>query len=73
MAVAVNDVEQFKAVDLSPAFFVYGTRDPFVKSFEADIDALREDHVLEGWRHGFGAGDGQWITDFYKWVTNVFS
>jgi hypothetical protein len=31
-----------------------------------------EDHVLQGWPHGFGVGDGQWIQDFDQSVTNIF-
>ena len=78
LSVASTDVEKFKNSDLPPAFFAYGTRDPFVGEFEECIQALRqagvpaEDHVLQGWPHGFGAGDGQWIRDFDKWVTVVF-
>lgn len=78
LSVASTDVEKFKNSDLPPAFFAYGTRDPFVGEFEECIEALRqagvpvEDHVLQGWPHGFGAGDGQWIRDFDHWVTNIF-
>ena len=78
LSVASTDVEKFKSSDLPPAFFAYGTRDPFVVEFEKNIAALRqagvpvEDHVLQDWPHGFGAGDGQWIRDFDKWVTAVF-
>ena len=31
-----------------------------------------KDHVLQGWPHGFGVGDGQWMKDFDQWVTNIF-
>ena len=78
LSVASTDVEKFKNSDLPPAFFAYGTKDPFVREFEKCIEALRqagvsvEDHVLQGWPHGFGAGDGQWIKDFDQWVTNIF-
>jgi len=78
LSVASTDVEKFKNSDLPPAFFAYGTRDPYVGEFEECIEALRqagvpvEDHVLQGWPHGFGVGDGQWIRDFDKWVTNIF-
>lgn len=78
LSVASTDVEKFKASDLPPAFFAYGTEDPFVREFEENIAALRqagipvEDHVLQGWPHGFGAGDGQWIRDFDHWVTKIF-
>jgi acetyl esterase/lipase len=78
LSVASTDVEKFKNSDLPPAFFVYGTKDPFVGEFEECIEALRqagvpvEEHVLQGWPHGFGVGDGQWIKDFDHWVTNIF-
>ncbi len=78
LSVASTDVEKFMVSDLPPAFFAYGTEDPFVREFEECIAALRqagvpvEDHVLQGWPHGFGAGDGQWIRDFDQWVTNFF-
>jgi predicted esterase len=78
LSVASTDVEKFKNSDLPPAFFAYGTRDPFVREFEKCIEALRqagvpvEDHVLQGWPHGFGVGDGQWIQDFDQWVTKIF-
>jgi acetyl esterase/lipase len=78
LSVASTDVEKFKNSNLPPTFFAYGTKDPFVRQFELFIEALRqagvpvEDHVLQGWPHGFGAGDGQWIKDFDHWVTKIF-
>jgi acetyl esterase/lipase len=78
LSVAFTDVEKFKASDLPPAYFLYGTRDPFVSQFAACVAALRqaeipvESHVLEGWPHGFGAADGKWILDFDKWLTPIF-
>jgi acetyl esterase/lipase len=77
LSVASTDVEKFKASDLPPAYFLYGTRDPFVSQFEACVAALRqaeipvESHALEGWPHGFGAADGRWILDFDKWLTPI--
>lgn len=79
LSVASTDVEKFRNSDLPPAFFAYGTEDPFVREFEECIAALREagvpveDHVLQGWPHGFGVGDGQWVRDFDQWVTNIFA
>jgi acetyl esterase/lipase len=79
LSVASTDVEKFKASGLPPSYFVYGTRDPFVSQFEACVNALQqagvpvESHALEGWRHGFGAGDGQWILDFDKWLSGIFN
>lgn len=74
---ASTDVAKFQNSDLPPAFFLYGTEDPFVREFEENIQALRqagvavEDHVLQGWPHGFGAR-GEWIPDFDNWLTIVF-
>ena len=78
LSVASTDVEKFRNSDVPPAFYAYGTRDPFVREFEESIAALRqagvpvEDHVLQDRPHGFGVDDGQWIRDFDKWVTTVF-
>jgi len=78
LSVASTDVEKFKASDLPPSYFVYGTRDPFVSQFEACVNALQqagvpvESHALQGLLHGFGAGDGQWILDFDKWLSEIF-
>ena len=77
LSVASSDVEKFKNSGLPPAFFAYGTQDPFVREFKKCIEALRqagvpvEDHVLQGWPHGFGVGDSQWIRDFDRWVTTI--
>jgi acetyl esterase/lipase len=79
LSVASTDVEKFKASDLPPSYFVYGTRDPFVHQFEACVNALQqagvpvESHALQGLPHGFGAGDGQWILDFDKWLAGIFN
>ncbi len=78
LSVASTDVEEFMVSDLPPAFFLYGTKDSFVNSFDACANALRQagvpvkSHVLQGWPHGFGAGDGKWILYFDKWLTGVF-
>ena len=77
LSVASTDVEKFKASDLPPAYFLYGTRDPFVSQFEACVKALQqagvpvESHALQGMPHGFGAADGQWILDFDKWLMEI--
>jgi acetyl esterase/lipase len=79
LSVASTDVEKFQASDLPPTYFVYGTRDPFVDQFEACVNALQqagvpvEAHALQGMPHGFGAGDGQWILDFDKWLSEIFN
>lgn len=78
LSVASTDVEKFKESDLPPTYFFYGTRDPFVGEFEECVAALREagvtveSHVLEGWPHGFGAADGEWIKEFDKWLEEIF-
>ncbi len=79
LSVASTDVEKFRASDLPPTYFLYGTRDPFVSQFEACVSALQqagvpvESHALQGMPHGFGAGDGQWILDFDKWLSGIFN
>ncbi len=79
LSFASTDVEKFKASDLPPTYFLYGTRDPFVSQFEACVIALQqagvpvESHALQGWPHGFGAGDGRWIFDFDKWLIEIFN
>ena len=79
LSVASTDVEEFRASDLPPTYFLYGTRDPFVRQFEACVSALQqagvpvESHALEGWPHGFGAADGQWILDFDKWLSGILN
>jgi acetyl esterase/lipase len=78
LSVASTDVEKFKASDLPPAYFIYGTRDPFVSQFESCLIALKqagvlvESQALEGMPHGFGVGDGKWIPDFDRWLTDIF-
>lgn len=78
LSVASTDVDKFKESDLPPTYFVYGSRDPFVGEFEECIAALREagvsveSHELQGMPHGFGA-EGNWISGYDKWLTEVFS
>ncbi|URZ16657.1 alpha/beta hydrolase [Clostridium felsineum] len=77
LAIASTDVKKFAASDLPPAYFVYGTKDPFADDFPACAKALRkasvsvEEHVLQGWPHGFGA-NGDWIPGYDKWLTKIF-
>ena len=69
LSVASKDVEKFKAFDLPPTYFCYGTRDPFVGEFEEYIEALQEAvvavevNVLDGRPHGYGYTEG-WIPDY---------
>ena len=77
LSVASTDVEKLTASDLPPTYLLYGTRDPFVRQFEACVSALQqagvpvESHALQGMPHGFGAGDGQWILDFDKCLVEI--
>ena len=78
LSVASKDVEKFAASDLPPTYFCYGTRDPFVREFEACIEALQEAgvpvevDVLEGRPHGYGYTEG-WIPAYAEWLENVFA
>lgn len=46
LSVASTDVDKFSASDLSPTYFCYGTRNPFVGEFEECIKALKEAEVF---------------------------
>jgi acetyl esterase/lipase len=78
LSFASTDVAKFRASNLPPAFFVYGTEDPLADQFEACADALQEagiaveSVVLQGWAHGFGAADGKWVLDFDTWLAGIF-
>lgn len=77
LSVASTDVELFRRSNLPPAYFCYGTRDPFVNQFAACAKALQqagvsvESNILEGWPHGYGAR-GNWIADFDRWLMSVY-
>lgn len=77
LSVASTDVEKFKASDLQPTYFTYGTRDPFVGEFEECVEALQqanvpvESHALDAMPHGFGATGG-WIPDYDRWLSDIF-
>jgi acetyl esterase/lipase len=77
LSVASRDVELFKRSNLPPAYFCYGSQDPFVNEFAACVTALQqagvsvESHVLQGAPHGYGAR-GNWIPDFDRWLMKVF-
>ena len=77
LSVASRDVELFRRSNLPPAYFCYGTQDPFVNEFAACAKALQqagvpvESNILQGWPHGYGAR-GNWVTDFDGWLTNIF-
>jgi acetyl esterase/lipase len=77
LSVASKDVEQLRAGNLPPTYFAFGTRDPFVSEFEANIAALEkagvdvEGVVLQGWPHGFGACGG-WIDGYDAFLRRAF-
>jgi acetyl esterase/lipase len=77
LSVASTDVEKFRSSNLPPAFFCYGTRDPFVAQFGACVNALRqanlsvEAHILQDWPHGYGYR-GDWIPLFDTWLVKQF-
>lgn len=81
LSVASTDVELFKESNLPPAFFAYGTEDPFYSQMNACVDALEEagteveSHVFEGAPHGFGAGESnsEWTGYFDTWLSNIFN
>lgn len=79
LSVSDNDVETLREGDLPPAFYAYGTRDPFYRQFIQNADAVRaagvpvEEHVFENVGHGFGAGNAScdWIPLFDAFLTGV--
>ncbi len=78
LSVASKDVDALRAGNLPPTYFCYGTRDPFVREFEANIRCLQEAGVevetlvLQGWPHGYGA-EGGWVEPFAAWLEKVFN
>lgn len=77
LSVASTDSEKFAQSDLPPTYFCYGTRDPFVRQFELNAEALRkanvpiEVNVLEDTPHGYGYNRG-WIPAYVEWLENIF-
>lgn len=77
LSVAEKSVKKLRAGKLSPTYFCYGTQDPFVSEFEANIDALEKAgvevncQVLENTPHGFGAM-GNWIPEYDRWLEGIF-
>ena len=80
LSVSNNDVDALRSGDLPPAFYAYGTRDPFYRQFIQNAEAVRqagvraEEHVFQGVGHGFGAGnsDCNWIPLFDAFLRGVF-
>lgn len=77
LSVASTDSEKFAQSDLPPTYFCYGTRDPFVRQFELNAEALRkadvsvEVNVLEDAPHGYGYTRG-WIPAYAEWLEKIF-
>lgn len=63
--------------DLPPTYFCYGTQDPFVDEFEANMTALKQAgvslsfQILQDTPHGFGPY-GNWIDSYVKWLETIF-
>lgn len=78
LSVASTDSEKFARSDLPPTYFRYGTRDPFVRQFELNIEALKaadvpvEANVLDGRPHGYGYTEG-WIPAYDEWLSDIFA
>ena len=78
LSVASTDSEKFAQSDLPPTYFCYGTRDPFVRQFELNAEALRkadvsvEVNVLEDAPHGYGFTRG-WIPAYAEWLERIFT
>ncbi|MGN0083998.1 MAG: alpha/beta hydrolase [Atopobiaceae bacterium] len=78
LSVASKDADELRAGNLPPTYFVYGSRDPFVHEFEANIETLEEAGVevegvaLRGWPHGFGARGG-WIDGYCAFLDRAFA
>lgn len=78
LSVASKDVDQLRNANLPPTYFCYGTEDPFVSEFEANLEALESAgvqvnyHILEDTPHGFGPYGG-WITPYANWLETIFN
>lgn len=78
LSVASTDSGKFAQSDLPPTYFCYGTRDPFVRQFELNIEALKaanvsvEANVLDGRPHGYGYTEG-WIPAYDEWLSYIFA
>ncbi len=76
LSIASTDVTKFRNSNLPPAFFCYGTNDPFANQFAACIVALQQANtsielvVLQDWPHGYGA-QGNWIPTFDRWMAGL--
>lgn len=78
LGLAEVDEDLLRQGDLPPAYYCYGTEDPFVRQCEANSQAVRNIgvdvtvNVLQGMGHGFGALGG-WIDPYAEWLENTFA
>lgn len=78
LSVSNNNVDDLRAGNIPPTFYTYGTEDPFYRQFITNANAARdagvqvEEHVLDGWPHGFGV-QGEWTTWFDNFLTQIIS
>lgn len=78
LSVASTDVEEFRRANLPPTYVLYGSEEIFRGQIENQVGLLREagvsveSHILEGYRHGFGA-NGNWFGDYDRFLTEVFA
>lgn len=78
LSVSNNNADNLRAGDIPPTFYTYGTEDPFYRQFIANANAARqagvpvEEHVLEGWPHGFGVR-GEWTAWFDIFLTRFMT
>lgn len=77
LSIAEKSVKKLRAGKLPPTYFCYGTQDPFVDEFQANIRVLGKAgvdvtyQVLENTPNGFGAM-GNWIPEYDKWLNQIF-
>lgn len=78
LSVASKDIEELASSNLPPTYFSYGTGDPFVDEFEANIAALEQAgvpvryQVLQDTPHGYGEKGG-WIPQYDAWLAEIFA
>lgn len=79
LSVSMNDIETLRAANLPPAFYCWGTNDPFHSQFIQNSDAVEQAgytvirKIHEGYPHGFGAGrdSSTWGDDFDAFLTPI--
>lgn len=77
LSVASTDADELREANLPPTYVLYGSNEIFRNQIESqvtlleEIDVPVEQHILEGYSHGFGAR-GDWFDDFDRFLTGVF-